>query len=199
MHVWLLSHLNAGYLASLPPLAFPVSLFKASACSFSLFDRESSAWWVRSRSIWSVGQATVACWRRTIRGSTHRSPASAPLMILNGIHVHFHIPTSEWLECNSDLILEPFFFFFFMCLPSNQFPFEQLINLHLIPDSCIKLSHKTPVSLCSISITYCIFTGLTNSPAFTKSNYTLEILDERRELFSASAICIMSSDLLEFN
>lgn len=142
-----------------------------------MFDRESSAWWARSRSIWSAGQATAACWRRTIHGSTHRSPASAPLMILNGVYFHFHILTTECLECSTDLIMDLNLFFFF--------PLEHLIKLHLIPHSCIKLSRKTPVSLCSISIPYCIFTGLTNSTAFTKSNYTLEILNERRELFSA--------------
>lgn len=52
----------------------------------SLFDRESCAWWARSRSLWSAGQATVACWSRAIPGSFPQSRASAQHMILNGNH-----------------------------------------------------------------------------------------------------------------
>lgn len=67
---------------------------KKSGSSFSLFDRESSVWWARSRSIWNAGQATVACWPRTIQGSIHQSPASARPMILNGIYFHSRISST---------------------------------------------------------------------------------------------------------
>lgn len=78
------------------PLFLQESSFKKekSGSSFSLFDRESSVWWARSRSIWNAGQATVACWPRTIQGSIHQSPASARPMILNGIYFHSHISST---------------------------------------------------------------------------------------------------------
>lgn len=59
---------------------------------FPLFDRESCVWWARNRSIWSAGQATVACWPRTIQGSIRQSPASAQLMTLNGNDFPWQIP-----------------------------------------------------------------------------------------------------------
>lgn len=90
--------LNSGYLAPAFPFSFrslPLKKKKKkSGSSFSLFDRESSVWWARSRSIWNAGQATVACWPRTIQGSIHQSPASARPMILNGIYFHSHISST---------------------------------------------------------------------------------------------------------
>lgn len=74
--------LNKGFLA-FSLFANICQLWKTTS-SFSLFDRESRASWVRNRSIWSAGRATVACWHRTTPGSILQSPASVQLMILNG-------------------------------------------------------------------------------------------------------------------
>lgn len=158
--------LNSGYLARAFPISFrslPLKKKKKSGSSFSLFDRESSVWWARSRSIWNGGQATVACWPRTIQGSIHQNPASARPMILNGIYFHSHISSTRTV-CE----FRPFYTVILEFLSLHVYqtarpPFERLIRLHLITASCIHLSGKTEISVYRTSFyflsPYCIFTA----------------------------------------
>lgn len=66
--------------------------------------RESSAWWARSRSIWSGGQETAACWPRTIQGSIRQSRVFALSTILNGNDIPYPISRLR-LYCNSKLFI----------------------------------------------------------------------------------------------
>lgn len=107
---------------------FSLSLFRVSfSCvkkrrsSFSLSDRESCVWWGRSRSLWSAGQATVACWLRTTPGSIPQSHASAQPMILNG-NDFFSQLSQLGLNCNWDFYPQWYFLSFITCLQNSPSP-----------------------------------------------------------------------------
>lgn len=80
---------------------------------FFMQKRESCAWWVRSRFIWSAGLATVACWLKIIPGSTPQSHASAQPMILNG---------DEFLLCTSLIVPKRDYKYTFLitCFPKSS-------------------------------------------------------------------------------
>lgn len=100
---------------------FLLILWKKTRSPFSFFDRMSCVWWGRSRSIWSAGQATVACWPRTIQGSIHQSHASAQPMILNGNDFPSQI-SQLGLYCNSDFYPQWALISFITCLPNGSSP-----------------------------------------------------------------------------
>lgn len=82
----------------------------------SFFDRESCVWWVRNRSLWSAGQATVACWSRAIPGSFPLSHAFAQLTILNGNN----FPVSTSPLCKLFLILSDLQLHVYKTAPSDS-------------------------------------------------------------------------------
>lgn len=125
---------------SASPLRFPrvccqsrEELHRVFLCDY----RESCAWWARSRSIWSAGQETVACWPRTIQGSIRQSRVFALPTILNGND--FPSPISRLrLYCNSKhfVLRDPWFLSLHVYQTAPPPSFEHLIQLHLITAAC---------------------------------------------------------------
>lgn len=205
MHVGPLWHLNAGHLASGSSSAFlpGVSLFKHRPPLFLCL----------------TGRAV----RDGREADLYEAPAGQPLhagagllkdLLIRALPLHrlwfwmvfastLTFPETECIEWISDSILNlnhDLFFFFFACLPNSQLPFKLLIKLHLITDSCIKLSGKnTSIALQNFLPILHIY--LVNQWHCIRG-IQLYFGNSRRETGTfqrASAICIMSSDLLEFN
>lgn len=164
-------------------LFFPDFLFIlwTTISYFSLFYRGSFVWWVRSRSIWSVGQATVACWPRIIRGSIHQSHASAQRTILNGNDFPSQI-SQLGLYCNSEFYPQWSLISFITHLPEH-------LNSIALNYSCLYrfvirnrwISLQSFICLDS-HLTLHIY-WITNMSVFIESNYSHETVDGSWEVF----------------